>query len=293
MKLRWLLLSILGVLIVGSPADAGQLLSWDYEKEKNRLVFTTDEGVQPTAKLIANPTRLVIELPETTLGRTTVKEKYSGAVRGFRIGQSTNNTVSLVIELAPGYTINPEQVRFRGLHPTEWTVDLPSPRIADFPTARQPDRDRESVVAIPTPSNPSRTNVRPAPTNNNSPAKNLSPYIRTTSHGFVLDLNGDRSNKVSAPIRNGDTIEFDLEGVTLPSDLVSQSVAVNQYGVETITFAQSDPDVAKISLKVTPDSSEWRAMFSRIRGLILVPSGTRTRVASTPTPTFTKKTQQF
>lgn len=307
MKLRWLLLSIFGIIIFGSPADAGQLLSWEFEENKNRLVFITDQGVQPRAKLIRNPNRLVIELPGTTLGRTTVKETYSGAIRGFRIGQSTDDVVSLVIELAPGYTIDPDRVEFRGASPTEWSVELPSPRVADFPSAERerstqrtrdlvpprnapnpPSRDIESAVInsdLPgfslepaaTDNNPPSLNIEPAATNNNPPQLSKSPYVKITSHGFFLDIKGDRTNQVTST-RNGDIIDFDLQGVTLPSDLVSQSVAVNQYGVEEINFSQQDPSTARISLKVAADSSEWRAIFSRIKGLILVPGGTRTVV---------------
>ena len=276
MKLRWLLLGILGALVFGSPAEAGQLLSWEFAKNKDRLVFITDEGVQPRAKLISNPTRLVIELPGTTLGRTTVKETYSGAIRGFRIGQSTNDTVNLVVELAPGYTIDPERVKFRGLSPTEWTVDIPSPRVADFPP---PETSSErSLEIVPPRNSPSLSNREPKPAAVSKPPQiTKSPYVKTTSHGFVLDIEGDRTNQI-VTTRNGDTVDFELQGVALPSDLQSQSVAVNQYGVEEIAFSQSDGENARISLKTNADSPEWRAVYSRIRGLIIVPGGTRTAI---------------
>jgi N-acetylmuramoyl-L-alanine amidase len=314
-KLRGLLLSILGVLIFGSPADAGQLISWEFEKEQNRLVFITDEGVQPRAKLIGSPTRLVIELPGTSLGRTTVKETYSGAIRGFRIGQSTDNVVSLVIELAPGYTIDPEQVEFRGLTPTEWTVDIPSPRISDLPQETRlsesfvreddnrddtrsyselpssrgvevpqiVDRVRPSLIQQATLDNnePKSDRILDRPLDRAVPQLSKSPYVKTTSHGFFIDIEGDRQEKLN-PIRNGDTIDVELQGVSLPSDLVSQSVEVNEFGVEEIYFDQQSPSVAKISLKVAPDSPEWRAIFSRVGGLILVPGGQATIAESKP-----------
>ena len=75
--------------------------------------------------------------------------------------------------------------------------------------------------------------------------------------------------------RNGDRIDFDLKGITLPTDLISQSVVVNQYGVREIEFSQtsSSPPEARMSLKVAEYSPDWLATFSRIRGLILVPRG--------------------
>ena len=289
MKLHWLISSVLGVFLYCSPAYAGKLLSWDFKPKENRLVFITDAGVQPKAKLISNPTRLVIELPGTTLGRKTVKQSYSGAIRGFRIGQATDDSVSLVVELAPGYTLDPQEVKFRGISPTQWTINIPTPKIA---------RSRQVTTQIPAEGNtlplprrtplPSRTLPRNAPplpsrtplrsvtprtTSNNNPAVVASsPYVKTTRHGFFIDIEGDRSNPIRFT-RNGSTINFDLEDTSLPQDLAAKSLAVNQYGVREIQFSQTSSSQARISLKVTEDAPDWIATFSRIRGLILVPKG--------------------
>ena len=69
MRFRWLLLlpSLLSVLLFSAAAQARQLLSWRFDSNQNRLVFTTDAGVQPKAQLIANPTRVVIDLPGISL----------------------------------------------------------------------------------------------------------------------------------------------------------------------------------------------------------------------------------
>lgn len=83
MRFHWLLSSFLGIFLFCLPARAGKLISWEFESRDNNLVFITDEAVQPKAQLITSPTRLVIDLPGTTLGRETVKENYSGAIRGF------------------------------------------------------------------------------------------------------------------------------------------------------------------------------------------------------------------
>ncbi len=290
MRLHWLLSSIIGVFLYCSPAYAGKLLSWNFNPQDNRLMFITDQGVQPKAKLISNPTRLVIELPGTKLGRTTVKESYRGSIRGFRIGQSTANSVSLVIELAPGYTLDPQQVKFRGISPTQWTISIPTPKIAKSPqvmtqisnsgnsstnTRPVPRRD---LPPLPPRRLPPRT-VTPPPRNTSSnPVLTSSPYIKPTSHGFFIDIKGDR-NKTIRSSRRGSTINFDLEDTTLPRDLAAKSIAVNQYGVQEIQFAQTGSSQARITLKVLDDSSEWLATFSRIRGLILVPKRNRSNIS--------------
>ncbi len=316
MKLHWLLSSIFGVFLYCSPAYAGKLLSWEFKPKENRLVFLTDEGVQPKAKLISNPTRLVIELPGTTLGRTTVKQTYSGTIRGFRIGQSTGNTVSLVVELAPGYTLDPQQVKFRGISPTQWTVNIPTPTITRTsqvttpiaspqntlppprtvtspPSRTVPPRPTRTVRPLPArtvPPRPARTVTPPPTTNTNTSVTTTSSsiYIKKTRHGFFIDISGDRDKKILSS-RSGSIINFDLEDIILPRDLAAKSVAVNEYGVQEIQFTQTSPSQARISLKVTDNASDWVATFSRIRGLVLVPKKNNSNRARTPISTTTQR----
>ena len=136
------ILSCLSFIWLATPAYAGRLLFWRFESNQNRLVFTTDQGVQPTAQLIANPTRLVIDLPGTVLGRPTVNETYRGVITGLRIGQFDTRTTRVVIELAPGYILDPQQIKIKGLSPTQWSVDLPTPQRGTFPGAENDNNDR-------------------------------------------------------------------------------------------------------------------------------------------------------
>ncbi len=303
MKFHWLTLSFLSIILFCSPAKAGKLLSWELDSRDNSLIFITDEGVQPQAQLLANPARLVIDLPGTILGRETVKENHSGAIRGFRIGQPEPQITRIVIEFAPGYTIDPEQVEFRGISPTQWQVSLPSPRIAPFPSSSRPitaspplrsskrlellpDRNEafERVNSIrPATSPQPRSSLPPLtspavaaqpPITGRSTTVTSSPYVRVTRNGFFIGIDGSRQTKIRQSIE-GDRLNFDLEGITLPEDLAARSIAVEEYGVSEIEFTQteSSPARSRISLKLDDINSDWLATFSRIKGLIIVPRG--------------------
>ncbi|MBW4545877.1 MAG: N-acetylmuramoyl-L-alanine amidase [Symplocastrum torsivum CPER-KK1] len=153
MRFRWLLIlsSFLTVFLFSAAAQARQLLTWRFESNQNRLVFTTDAGVQPRAQLIANPTRVVIDLPGIALGRPTANQRVGGAIREVRVGQFENQTTRIVIELAPGYTLDPTQVKFRGITSSQWSVQLPTPeRIA--PSSNRPPQSR---LPLPPATNPS------------------------------------------------------------------------------------------------------------------------------------------
>ncbi len=271
MRFHWLLSGFLGVFLFCSPARAGKIVSWEFESEDNNLVFKTDEGVQPKAELLNNPTRLVIDLPGTVLDRETVKESYQGAIRGFRIGQPEPDTSRIVVELAPGYTIDADEIEFDGVSPTHWSVEFPQPRVARVTS----DSNEPEVLELPQVELPSQlpgleeaeVSETDIPANTSS-----SPHIKATKNGFYIAIDGNRKIKIDSE-RNGDRIDFFLEGITLPEDLDSQSVAVNQYGISTIEFEQTDDEQAVMSLSVTEDSPDWLATFSRINGLLLVPKG--------------------
>jgi N-acetylmuramoyl-L-alanine amidase len=279
-KFHWLTLSFLSIILFCSPAKAGKLLSWELNDRDNSLVFITDEGVQPQAQLLANPARLVIDLPGTVLGRETIKEDHSGAIRSFRIGQPDPQTTRIVVEFAPGYTIDPERVRFRGISATQWEVSLPSPRIAPFPSSESP------TTIAPSPVNSLSPLISPAaaaqpPTSISSNTVTGSPYVKVTRNGFYIEIDGSRQTQIQQTIQ-GDRLNFDLEGITLPQDLASQSVAVNEYGVSEIEFTQVERDLARISLKLDDIDSNWLATFSRIKGLILVPRGQLLSTSESP-----------
>ncbi|MUG94841.1 AMIN domain-containing protein [Scytonema sp. UIC 10036] len=127
MRLRVLLLSAISIMLLSSPAFGARLQSWRFDPAKNQLDLTTDSGVRPQAFLLNNPTRLVIDLPGTTkLNDTTVRKSFGSAVREIRIGQPDAKTTRMVIELAPGYTVSPENSLVKGDSSSHWIVRFSS-----------------------------------------------------------------------------------------------------------------------------------------------------------------------
>ena len=123
MHIRVLLVSILvgvvGGVVTALPGFAAGLEQLSLDRGQNRLDFTTDRPVQPKAQLLSNPTRLVIELPGLVMDYPTISQPVDGAFRSLRAMQVDDRTVRLVLELAPGYTLDPGEMRFRGLSPTK------------------------------------------------------------------------------------------------------------------------------------------------------------------------------
>ncbi|WP_446363020.1 N-acetylmuramoyl-L-alanine amidase [Coleofasciculus chthonoplastes] len=278
-RFRWLLLlsSFLSVFLYTSTAEARQLLFWRFDRAQNQLVFTTDQGVQPRAQLIANPTRLVIDLPGTRLGRPTVNQRVGGAIQEIRVGQFENQTTRIVVELAPGYTLDPQQVQFRGLSPTQWTVNIPDPqRISSLPSPPPPVRTVNPSTSLrvndrqsPQPSSPRTVTVETSATQVDS--------FQVTRNGFFIHTDGGEPDQIKVKrSRDRRQIEIEVEGLNLSRSLVEQTLDVNRYGVSQIQFQRlkDSPPLTRITLNVDRDSPDWQALYSDVGGLVIIPRGT-------------------
>ncbi len=282
MRFRWLLpsfLGILGSLLLSLPVEAARLQFWRFDSTENRLVFTTDSGVQPRAQLISNPTRLVIDLPGTTLAGQTLNQSVGGAIREVRVGQFDAQTARIVIELTPGYTLDPSQVQVRGSSPTQWSVQLPpaqqtgTPPIATSPTPRdQPLPDQPLPDQPPTSNGNAGNGVTEAPV---ADAATQLEGVRVTGDGFFVRLRGDQPTLNLERSRDRRQITIDLANTALSAQPSDRDLAIDRYGVNRIqlTQVQTSPPVARVTLDVDPNSPNWQATVSNLGGIVVVPTG--------------------
>lgn len=263
-------------LLLTFPAQAARLQSWRLDANRNQLEFSTDEGVQPRAQLITDPTRLVIDLPGVQFGRPQVTESYSGAIRSMRVGQFERGITRIVVEYAPGYTIDPNQVRFRGTTANQWSVQLPTPQ---FSGASAPP---------PIASNP-QPPISSPPIANVPGAKAQLQGIQATTDGFFIRLTGSQPEVRSLRSTDRRQMIIDLFGASIsPAIPLSQrDLIVNRNGVSRVqmTQFQASPPVVRVTLAVDPSSPNWQATASggSLAGLVLLPqSGTAQTPPSQP-----------
>ncbi|MFB2978518.1 N-acetylmuramoyl-L-alanine amidase [Microseira sp. BLCC-F43] len=271
MKFRWLLPSTLSLVLLSTPASAGRLQSWQFDADQNRLVFTTDEGVQPRARLLFNPTRLVIDLPSTTFDRRTVNnQSLGGAVQAIRVGRVDRRTTRLVIELKPGFTLDPQQVIFRGTSPRQWTVQLPTPQ----PVEPSSNNNRASIgiaAILEQPPVP-RTQLTPL-TPLTASGETQVQDVQVTPDGFFIRTTG--GNPQLRVRRSGDrTVEIDLKGAVISSRLSQRDLPVDRFGVSRLQLSQVEdsPPVTRVTLQLTDDNSNWLASVSNLGGVVLLPA---------------------
>ncbi|RCJ17264.1 N-acetylmuramoyl-L-alanine amidase [Nostoc sp. ATCC 43529] len=288
MKLRWLLPSTIGtIFMLSSPAMAARLESWRFDANQNKLEINTLGDVQPQAQLIFNPTRLVIDLPGTTFGRPQLNQQVGGAISAIRIGQFDEQTTRIVVELTPGYTLDPKQVQFVSTTGNRWTVQLPTPEAENVPARNTQEQEIATVIPPRTPTAAlSPRNIYNVVTTDTVNPLNRGTVVarvtqieslRTTGDGFfVVTSGGTPQIKVN---RSSDRqlINIDIAGATLSPNLQQRDVPINRYRVSRIQFSQleSSPSVVRMTLEVDKNGSDWRATTSTTStngGFLVLPS---------------------
>lgn len=83
------------------PAPATVLAEWRYDPAANQLEVTLQEQTTPQYFVLAQPPRIVLDLPNTLVGKVVTQQNYSGAVRKVRVSQFQPEVTRIVLELSP------------------------------------------------------------------------------------------------------------------------------------------------------------------------------------------------
>jgi N-acetylmuramoyl-L-alanine amidase len=292
--------TFLTILALSSSVDAATLQSWRFDLNQNQLEFTTNGAVQPQAQLIFNPTRLVIDLPGTRFQQKQLTKPVGGTIRSIQVRQSNQNTTRIIIELASGYTLNPNQVKFEGQSANRWKVQLP--KIEAEQNNTSVTRGIYNVVT--SDSQPNRQSTRVAQT---TAGITQIEDFKVTGDGVFIRTSGGgktqiRSSRSSERLTSGKlrkTINIDISGASLSPNLTQPEVMINRFGVSRLTFSQKSgtKPTVRISLEVDSEATDWRITPGGANALLLLPqrlaNGTNSNTTKNegnnnfPTPTTT------
>jgi N-acetylmuramoyl-L-alanine amidase len=275
-RVSGLLLSLFSILLFCSPAAAAKLEEWGFDLNRKRIQITTSGAVQPRAQLIANPNRLAIDLPGITLGYSSVNRLIREAgIESIRVGQFDPQTTRLVIELSPGYTLNPNQVQFQGDSDRDWTVSLPDP----IYIGGNPHISNISRNVNRTPSNfgqyPQNQTIPLQSPDNNSGSQNAIEVnkVETTADGFFIPTSGGIPSVQMQVSGNGNFVSLELLGASLADELRSPGwQGVNRHGVKRLIFTETEgrQPVTRISFRVDDSDDDWQAMPTNGGIMVLV-----------------------
>lgn len=264
-------LTLVGALMLALPAEAARLQFWRFDTEENQLIFTTDDSVQPTAQLLSNPTRLVIDLPGTTIIDPDT-QAFGGAIREVRVGELDAETTRLVVEYNSGYTVDPSQVQVRGEGARQWTVQLPdAEEVSSSDIASEPaDSEPQAVSRTSTPRSPgNRVSNRPV-----QGADTRIQGITATADGFFIRTVGDTPQlEVDRFEEDGQryiSMSFDQTAVAL--GVTSARLPVNRYSIDSwrVDQVSADPAEAKITIALGEESPDWD-ISANDGGIVILP----------------------
>jgi N-acetylmuramoyl-L-alanine amidase len=271
-KLHWLLPSTIGtIFMLSSPVMAARLESWRFDANQNRLEINTVGAVQPQAQLIFNPTRLVIDLPGTTFGRPQLTQQVGGGIRSIRVGQFDTETTRIVVELTPGYTLDPKRVQFVGTTGDRWTVQLPRPEIDR--ASSSPTSSPRSAYSVVTPDSEPQPSISRVATTTRGATQIES--LQVTGDGLFIRTSGGNPQIRVIRSRDRATIFMDILGASLSPRLAQQNnIRVNKHGVSRAEFTplQSQSPGVRLTLRVDKNSPDWQATNSNSGGLVVLPS---------------------
>lgn len=286
LMLQWLLPSILSIFVLGSPSEAATLESWQFKVNQNELSFTTEGGVQPKAQLATNPTRLIIDLPGTTLGSVRPSQAIGRAIKAIRVEQFDSQTARIVVELNNGYTIDPKQVQFRGISPSEWTVQIPSPQQitsttnTDINFAPQSSPPPPQTLQQPSPplllspplpflkkersSNQNRTRPTNSPLVNQvttTGTPTLVEDVQIKKEGVVLKTSGRLPEIELKKSVDRTWMTIDVLNSTLTAKGLKPSQRFNESGltITQLTQLSTSPAVVRLTLSLPDKRTQWQA----------------------------------
>jgi hypothetical protein len=175
-------------------APAARLEDWRFYPEAVQLEINLSAGTTPRYFYLAQPPRMVVDLPDTKLGYVPTQQNYSGAIQRIRVSQLNANVTRIVLDLAPGTSLDPNQVQLQPISAQNTTRWVLRPLIADGTSSQQenyPPPSNYPSNNYPPPSNYPSNNYPPP---SNYPSNNYPPPSNYPSNNYPPPSNLPPSN---------------------------------------------------------------------------------------------------
>lgn len=160
-------------LAVPAPAPLAKLNNWRFNPQALQLEITLSAGKTPRYFYLPQPARIVVDLPDTKLGYVSTQKNYVGAIQRIRVSQLNSSVTRIVLDLAAGAVVDPNQIRLQPVsknNPTRWVL---RPIISSYNSSLQ-----QGVQ-------PSPTNLPQIPYNSSQPPSNLPLTTANPQQPFV------------------------------------------------------------------------------------------------------------
>ncbi len=151
-----------------AASPVGRLDDWRYYPDTSQLEFTLSAGTKPKLFYLAQPPRIVVDLPSTKLGNIPTQQNYSGAIQRVRVSQLKAGVTRIVMDLAPGIVVERNQFQLQpidGQNSTRWVLRPSTGGYANYPQAPQLTNYPPGIYSTPQPRNYPPIDNQPQSTN--------------------------------------------------------------------------------------------------------------------------------
>jgi AMIN domain len=98
---RSLSIGTLGTIIAANAVQAAPLEEFSYNPQTDQLSFVLPDGVTPRSFLMAQPARIVVDIPDTQIGDLPLEQSFSGAVKRVEVVQVQPQLARVILEMSP------------------------------------------------------------------------------------------------------------------------------------------------------------------------------------------------
>jgi N-acetylmuramoyl-L-alanine amidase len=277
-RYNWLLPSVVSFVMV-SPATAAEILSWQFNATENRIDFSTSAAVRPEAQMLANPSRLILDLPETQLNQPTSSQVLSNGIKSLRVGQFDTDRTRMVLELDPQYSIDPQQVLIQASTNKQWSVQLPAPQLLrSFPRGAPVgpvsvfNEDGQVIVAQAT---------RPKVVANTSVGTAVN-YIALDPTRTGILVQADRKDRTQLRYTTGWDIGSGSYRVTIPNARLAPGYQVPADSQRYLTVSSQGNDISILVRRADGVKVELVRQYLDNRWVYLQPTSGSMRIAANP-----------
>jgi len=138
--LKWGMATAIATIMVGGEAiarvAAAVIPNWSLNPETGRVEVQLPQGVRPELAVVANPTRIVLDLPNTEVGVDVTELYESGVVRRVSLTQFQPDIARITVDFAPGLVLDAGEIDLRQIGvENQWVlrpnaIQLPPPEPA-------------------------------------------------------------------------------------------------------------------------------------------------------------------
>ncbi len=157
------LLSSAAVIGSSTIAQAEPIENWQYDQQRNQLSFVLPDGIKPRYFIMAQPARIVLDIPDTQVGNVPLEQEFTGTVKRISVSQLQPKLMRVILEMSPNAVFGRGQVKLDNVgdfglpSKDQWVITpilkrdaQPEARLP-IPPKSQPSADRPAPIANPTP----------------------------------------------------------------------------------------------------------------------------------------------